>query len=236
METPTDPNGQEHALYVNDALSLLVNNSLFCDTATGHDIKSRALSTTVENSRIYVGTADTAVPGCSAGSTSLGVDVPNGGRVVVTGDRIFQGDNNQNGAMVSYGEEGLNYAVNSFAVSDTSFDNLGIRNSTGIQELKNGTATCLVPVRLSSGTFQNVTTPVNRRAAPIHPPRSPNRALFGCCCRQSSDGQPLARVRRESSRHKARDGGLNHRILTSKGELDLGFEQRGAAEREDGSG
>ncbi len=43
-------NGSQHALYVNDALSLLVNNSLFCGTQVGHDIKSRALSTTVANS------------------------------------------------------------------------------------------------------------------------------------------------------------------------------------------
>jgi hypothetical protein len=91
----------------------------------------------------------------------LGVDVPNGGQVNINADHIFQGDNNQNGAMVSYGEEGLTYAVNSFTVSDTSFDNLGTRNSTGIQELKNGTPTCLVPVQLSNATFQNVTTQVN---------------------------------------------------------------------------
>ncbi len=165
--------GQEHALYIGDALSLLVNNSLFCGTLLGHDIKSRAKSTTVENSQIYVGAADSAVHGCNAGSTSLGIDAPNGGQVVLTGDQIFQGDDNQNGAMVSYGEEGLNLAfVNSFLVSDSSFDNQGIRNSTGIQELMNGTAACLVPVLLANDSFQDVNKQVNPAGCSTVPARS----------------------------------------------------------------
>src|SRR5205823_6293314 len=41
--------GQTHAAYIGDALSLLVSNSLFCGTLVGHDIKSRAMSTTVTN-------------------------------------------------------------------------------------------------------------------------------------------------------------------------------------------
>jgi hypothetical protein len=67
-----------------------------------------------------------------------------------------------NGAMVSYGEEGVpsNYAE-SFMVSDTTFRS-SVSGSVGIQELlPNGTRTCLVPVQLSNTSFPGVTTPVN---------------------------------------------------------------------------
>lgn len=154
--------GQEHALYIGDALSLLVDSSLFCGTVLGHDIKSRALSTTVNNSQIYVGTNNGAPAGCDVGSTSLGIDLPNGGQVDLTADQIFQGPFNMNGAMVSYGEEGVpsNYAE-SFMVSDTTFSS-SVSNSVGIQELlPNGTRFCLVPVQLSNTSFPGVNTPVN---------------------------------------------------------------------------
>jgi hypothetical protein len=158
---PSDPGGQEHALYVGDALSLLVSGSLFCGTAIGHDIKSRAASTTVTGSQIFIGTNSGAPAGCDVGSTSFGIDITQGGQASISGTQLFQGDANQNGAMVSYGEDGLTFAVNSFVVSDTTFANLGTRNSVGIQELAGGAPTCLVPVQLSNTTIQNVTTPVN---------------------------------------------------------------------------
>src|SRR5215471_18202892 len=44
-----DPNYFQHALYVNYAGNLTVSNSLFCGQLIGHDIKSRALFTTIEN-------------------------------------------------------------------------------------------------------------------------------------------------------------------------------------------
>ena len=94
----TDPNGQEHALYVGDAGSLGVSNSLFCGTLLGHDIKSRALSTTVQNSTMYIGAAaspsspDYYNAGCTTpGSTSIGVDTPNGGNAHLVGECVDPG-------------------------------------------------------------------------------------------------------------------------------------------------
>lgn len=43
----------QHALYVNYGRSLTVTNSLFCGQLIGHDIKSRAAVTIVENNRLY---------------------------------------------------------------------------------------------------------------------------------------------------------------------------------------
>jgi hypothetical protein len=72
-----DPAVFQHALYVGHAGSLTVSNSLFCGQLIGHDIKSRALATTVTNRQIYNGQADPGV--CDAGSSSFGIDLPNSG-------------------------------------------------------------------------------------------------------------------------------------------------------------
>src|SRR4051812_20497641 len=44
--------GQTHNLYVGTIGSLTINNSYFHDAKVGHEIKSRALNTTITNSRI----------------------------------------------------------------------------------------------------------------------------------------------------------------------------------------
>jgi hypothetical protein len=168
---PGDPyhvKGREHALYVGADLSLTVSGSTFCGTIAGHDIKSRAQSTTVENSQIYDGAPDIAL-GCPAGSTSYGIDAPNGGKVVIDNNQIIQGAATENDAMVSYGEEGLTFADNSFLVSNTNFINSGV-TATGIQELQNGIPTCLVPVQLSNDTFTGVATPVSPAGCSVNAP------------------------------------------------------------------
>src|SRR5438132_7735719 len=80
----------QHALYVNYAGSLEVTGSLFGGQVIGHDIKSRALITTITNNRIYDGAADPA-GGINAASTSFGIDTPNGGVVTISGNLIVQG-------------------------------------------------------------------------------------------------------------------------------------------------
>ena len=165
----TDPNGQEHALYVGDAGSLEVSNSLFCGTLLGHDVKSRALSTTVQNSTMYIGAA--ASPGspdydagCTMpGSTSIGVDIPNGGIADLVGDALIQGPANQNGALVSYGEEGLHSSgANAFAISDSTFTSTA--NGLAIQELP----TCLGPVTLTNDTFTGTSAIINQSNCSIY--------------------------------------------------------------------
>ena len=159
----TDPNGQEHALYVGDAGSLGVSNSLFCGQLLGHDVKSRALSTTVQNSTMYIGAA--ASPGspdydagCTMpGSTSIGVDIPNGGNAHLVGDALIQGPANQNGALVSYGEEGLHSSgANAFAISDSTFTSTA--NGLAIQELPS----CLAPVTLTNDMFTGTSAIINQ--------------------------------------------------------------------------
>jgi len=146
--------GQTHALYVGDALSLLVENSVFCGTLEGHNIKSRAMNTTVRGSQLYDGATGV---GCnSAGTTSYAIESTNGGKVIINDVDIFQGSGTHNTTMVRFGADGLfpGPTINSLLVSNTNFTsgNFGI----GIQAPANATG-----CTLSNTTFTGVTTPVS---------------------------------------------------------------------------
>ncbi len=78
--------GYTHNLYVNNIASLVIDNSYFHDADVGHQIKSRAQSTTITNSRIYDGT----------GTGSYSIDLPNGGVGVIRNNVIQQGPNSDN--------------------------------------------------------------------------------------------------------------------------------------------
>jgi pectin methylesterase-like acyl-CoA thioesterase len=90
--------------------SLTVRNSLFCGQLVGHDIKSRALITSVLDNMLYDGAADFA-DGCMAGSTSFAIDVPNAGVVRISGNQIIQGKETGNSTLVAYGRKGCGTAV-----------------------------------------------------------------------------------------------------------------------------
>ena len=154
-----DPRYFQHALYVNHAGRLTVTGSLFCGQLIGHDIKSRALVTRIENNQIYDGEGYAAV-GCRAGSSSFAIDIPEGGSAVISGNRIFQGPATQNNKMVAYGEEGLSFANNGLTVSNNIFIN-SAPNATGIYDPK------CVPVQLTGNTFQGVATPVDPSGSAI---------------------------------------------------------------------
>src|SRR5579884_2260031 len=115
-----DPDYFQHGIYIGRSGSLTVGDSLFCGQLIGHDIKSRAAVTTVENNTLYAGAEDPA-DGCGAGSASFAVDVPNGGVATISGNRIVQGDAAQNHNIVAYGEEGLPYNHNSVAMAGNDF-------------------------------------------------------------------------------------------------------------------
>lgn len=150
-------NGMEHGIYILGH-SLDVSGSTFCGTIGGHDIKSRTAITTVSNSYLYDGLAPSSQPLCSAGSTSYAVDAPNGGLLTLASDLLSQGSKSPNTAIVSYGEEGLRYTSNAFIVSGDVFRST--ISGRAIQELANGTPTCLTPVQISTTTFSSNLKPV----------------------------------------------------------------------------
>lgn len=140
----------QHAVYVNKAGSLTVSNSLFCGQLIGHNVKSRAAVTMVENNVLYDGAGD-ATLGCRAGSTSFAVDAPNGGAFTVSANRLVQGKASQNYKIVAYGEEGLAYANNNFLVSNNSFTSSGTPSATAIYNPH------CIPAQLQNNAFAGIT-------------------------------------------------------------------------------
>jgi Bacterial Ig-like domain/Bacterial Ig domain len=85
-----------HGLYANLLASLTVNNSYFHENSVGHEIKSRALTTTITNSRVYD----------LNGTASYSIDLPDGGNALIQNNVIEQGPLSQNPHIIIYGEEG----------------------------------------------------------------------------------------------------------------------------------
>ena len=111
-----------HGIYVgtgNNSLTAIGNE--FCGTILGHNIKSRAATTTIQNNTLFDGALDPNQPNCSAGSASYALDIPNGGVALVTGNLIVQGTTTQNPAMVAYSEEGLVWPTDSLTFPTTPF-------------------------------------------------------------------------------------------------------------------
>jgi hypothetical protein len=163
--------GQTHALYVGDAASLLVQNSTFCGTIVGHNIKSRAMTSTVIGTTGFDGATG---GGCTGpGSASYDFEFPNGGIVNLDSDTLIQDTFTQNSSMIGYGAEGYPYANNTLSVTNTSLTSANF--GTGIQQF-GSTGSCT----LSNTTFNGVTTPVSPAnfcatvAPPVTPVNEPN--------------------------------------------------------------
>jgi hypothetical protein len=106
--------GYTHNIYIGAVASLDIESSYFHDANYGHEIKSRALVTVVNNSRVVDGPTGTA---------SYSIDLPNGGAATISNDEIEQGPNSQNPAVISYGEEGNIAAGSSLLVANTMIEN-----------------------------------------------------------------------------------------------------------------
>jgi hypothetical protein len=105
--------GFAHGLYAAGGSSLTVNGDFFENTCVGHDIQSRAATTTV---------LDSVFDECSlASTTSYQVNVANGGVAVIEGNQFCKGPNAQNEKFISYDPGGYLYSTNSLTVEDNSF-------------------------------------------------------------------------------------------------------------------
>ena len=142
----------QHAVYINNAASLSVTHTLFCGQLIGHNIKSRALVITVSDNRIYDGAAGPA--NCRVGSSSLAVDIPNGGIATIAGNQLIQGPASQNYKIIDYGEEGLVYSENSLTVTDNNFVNTA-PSATGIYD------PYCIPAQTFGNSFQDVPMPID---------------------------------------------------------------------------
>src|SRR4051794_2766107 len=120
--------GQTHNLYVNKIANLTIDNSYFHDASEGHEIKSRALNTTITNSRIYD----------MNGTASYSIDLPWGGNALIQNNIIQQGSSSHNPIIITAGEEGNNNPTTSFVISGNTIINDLISSSSFA--VKNSTA------------------------------------------------------------------------------------------------
>jgi Ca2+-binding RTX toxin-like protein len=119
--------GLRHNLYIGNIASVVIEDSYFHDAYDGHQIKSRAQSTTITNSRIYDGT----------GLGSYSIDLPNGGVGVIRDNVIEQGPNSDNPGIIHYGGESAPYAGSSLTIADNVVVN--DRQTSGARLLYNAT-------------------------------------------------------------------------------------------------
>ncbi len=115
--------GQTHNIYVGAVQTLTVENSKIEAAKGGHDIKSRAATTVVEDNTIGDG---------PTGRSGYEIDLPNGGAALITGNSIEKGANASNPAAISYGEEGSLYTGGSLAVTNNTILNDDQRPSAAV--------------------------------------------------------------------------------------------------------
>jgi hypothetical protein len=107
--------GAAHALYVGSAALLDVENSTFTNTKQGHDIKSRAKNTVIENNSITDG---------STGTSSYLIDIPNGGAATITGNALEKGPHSSNPSYaITIGEEGATNPAGPILIANNTFQN-----------------------------------------------------------------------------------------------------------------
>lgn len=105
--------GRSHNIYVGNIASLTVRDSYFHDSVVGHEIKSRAVRTVIENNRIFD----------NGGNGSYAIDLPNGGIASVTGNVIQKGANTENQNTIHFGGEDGEHADNALVVSGNTIIN-----------------------------------------------------------------------------------------------------------------
>ena len=128
-DTSGPGDGLRHNLYVGNIASLVIDDSYFHDAYNGHQVKSRAQSTTITNSRIYDGT----------GLGSYSIDLPNGGVGVIRDNVIEQGPNSDNPALIEYSGESAPYAGSSLTITNNVIVN--DRQTSGARLLYNNAPT-----------------------------------------------------------------------------------------------
>ena len=183
-----DGDGQSHGLYANRIADLTIRDSFFHGTSVGHEIKSRAFSTTVENSRILNGLD---------GTGSYAIDLPNGGNAVVRGNVIGKGPQAQNPHTVHFGGEGTPHASSSLLVSGNTVANSRgggqfVLNHTGtavqvsnnslfgfdLNDLLRGPGAVSGTVQLDVRPTLDV-TPIDFRSASDRNPTGPDTLVLG---------------------------------------------------------
>jgi hypothetical protein len=102
-----------HGIYINGVQQLEVEHSRFIGQHIGHHIKSRAHNTVLIDNDIADG---------PDGNSSYLIDIPNGGNVLIQGNRLQKGKMAENtGTAVPIGEEGATNPTQQLIIRDNTF-------------------------------------------------------------------------------------------------------------------
>jgi hypothetical protein len=103
--------GFTHNIYIGQIAQLTVRDSFFHEARVGHNLKSRAAETHIEDSYFMDG---------PSGTSSYLADFPNGGVVYLRGNLFQKGPQAENPNAIAFGEEGLIWSANTLEmVHDT---------------------------------------------------------------------------------------------------------------------
>jgi len=116
--------GRSHNIYVGRIERFVIKDSLSKDAKIGHAIKSRARENYIMYNRLF------------ESSSSYAIDISNGGEALVIGNQVYQGEETDNWAMVSFGAEGLKYEKNQLSFLYNSLQN--DRSSAVFVKIKKG--------------------------------------------------------------------------------------------------
>jgi len=103
--------GQSHNLYIGRVDRLEVRASWFHEARIGHNLKSRAKETRIENSYFMDG---------PTGTSSYLIDVPDGGRVFLRGNLLHKGPRADNPNAIAFGAEALFWPDNALEMVHNS--------------------------------------------------------------------------------------------------------------------
>jgi len=104
--------GRAHAIYANNETLVIRDSTIINSVSQGHEIKSRARSTTIVNS--IVGSIDT--------EDSRTIDISNGGTLLVENSILLQGRNTKNRQLIGYALEGSDdERDNTITISNSMF-------------------------------------------------------------------------------------------------------------------
>jgi hypothetical protein len=135
-----------HGIYINHVGLLHVERSKFFQTNVGHHIKSRAMRTEVINCDIEDG---------PAGTSSYLVEIPNGGTLILEGNKMQKGPKTENQAnAIMIGAEGVTQPTEQLVIKNNTFTNDQDRPTTFVH---NFTAT---PAQLVGNVFKGQVQPL----------------------------------------------------------------------------
>lgn len=133
--------GLGHNLYVGRIDRLTVTGSYFHEATVGHNLKSRAAESIVENSYFMDG---------PTGRSSYLTDFPNGGRVVLRGNLFHKGPNAENPSAIAYGAEGLIHTTNTLELSHNTMATT--RSGGAFMSIRTGTQSVVLKANVFAGT------------------------------------------------------------------------------------